>query len=348
MRIGNRVIGPGHPVFIIAEMSGNHGHDFQKAKELVFAAKEAGADALKLQTYTADTITLNCNTEHFRIKGTIFEGRTLHDLYAEASTPWKWQAELMQLAHKIGIECFSSPFDTTAVDFLENLGAPAYKIASFELVDIPLIEKAASTGKPLIFSTGMATLEEIDEAVAAARKAGATELALLKCTSAVPAPIEEMNLRALPGLARRYNCLCGLSDHSAGLIAPVAAVALGAQIIEKHIKLDGDNSSPDCSFSLGSSEFKEMVNAVRQAEKALGDGAWNLVASDRESRQFRRSLFVSKVVEEGELFTSENVRSVRPSAGLAPRHLKEILGRPAARRVEPGTPLAWDMINSIG
>lgn len=346
LQIGSRKIGPGQPVYIIAEMSGNHGHDFEKAKALVHAAKEAGADAIKLQTYTADTITLKCDNEHFRIKGTIFEGRTLHDLYTEACTPWEWQPELKKLAESLGLDCFSSPFDFTAVDFLETMDVPAYKIASFELVDIPLIEKAAATGKPMIFSTGMATLAEIEKAVFTARKAGAPQVALLKCTSAVPAPLEEMNLKTIPFLARTFGTVVGLSDHSPGIVAPVSAVALGVSIIEKHLKLDGDNSSPDCAFSLDASDFRTMVDSVRQTEKVLGNENWSLVRSDERSRQFRRSLFVVKGVEKGELFTPENVRSIRPGQGLEPIHLREILGKTAAVRIEAGTPFSLNMLAS--
>ncbi len=340
MKIGNRQIGPGHPVYIIAEMSGNHAHDYEKAVALVHLAKEAGAEAIKLQTYTADTITLRGGHECFNIRGTIFDGRTLHDLYAEAHMPWEWQPRLKQLAEEIGLDCFSTPFDFSSVDFLEEMKVPAYKIASFELVDIPLIERVARTGKPLIISTGMGTLEEIEEAVAAYRRAGGTELALLKCTSAVPAPIEEMNLRALPMLAERFGVVSGLSDHSPGHIAPVVATALGASIVEKHFKFSDEDEGPDVSFSLAPAAFKEMVVAIRSAEKALGDGGWHAVKSDEHSKQFRRSLFAVADVRKGEIFAEENVRSVRPANGLPPKMLPEILGRKAARDLTYGTPLA--------
>jgi len=345
MQIENKKIGHGHSVYMIAEMSGNHGQDFAKAKDLVHAAKEAGADAVKLQTYTADTITLDCDNEYFRIKGTIFAGRTLHGLYSEAFTPWDWQPALKELAESLGMACFSSPFDFSAVDFLEKMDVPAYKIASFELNDIPLIERVARTGKPLILSTGMATWPEIEEAVSAAKAAGASEIALLKCTSAMPAPIEEMNLRAIPLLAERFGVVAGLSDHSPGIVAPVAAAALGACIIEKHLRLDGDNSSPDCAFSLNATEFNQMIQAVRMAEKALGDGQWRLVPSEENSRQFRRSLFVTSEVKKGDIFSDETVRSIRPANGLPPSAVSKVLGKKASRDLPAGTPLAWDMVS---
>lgn len=345
LEINGRKIGPGYPVYVIAEMSGNHGHDFEKAKALVHAAKEAGADAIKLQTYTADTITLQSDREFFRIKGTIFSGRTLHDLYVEACTPWDWQPELKKLAESLGLDCFSSPFDCTAVDFLETLSVPAYKIASFELVDVPLIQRVAGTGKPLILSTGMATLTEIEEALSAARKAGGEQIALLKCTSAVPAPLEEMNLRAIPELSRNFGVIGGLSDHSPGIVAPVAATALGACIVEKHIKLDGDDSSPDCSFSLSATEFQAMVDAVRDTEKALGNGVWSMVPSDQNSRQFRKSLFAVEPVAKGEVLSPSNVRCIRPGSGLHPRHYTEILGKKAAKDIPRGTPLERSLID---
>jgi len=347
--IAGRSIGPDFSCYIIAEISGNHGHNFEKARALVHAANGAGVDAVKLQTYTADTITLACDNEHFRIKGTIFEGRTLHDLYAEAMTPWEWQTDLKREAESLGLHCFSTPFDNTSVDFLETeLQVPAYKIASFELTDLLLLRKVAATRKPVILSTGMATLEEIDEAVQTLRSAGCEQLALLKCTSAVPAPISEMNLRALPMLAQRYGVVTGLSDHSLGIAAPVAAVALGASIIEKHIKLARDDTGPDVSFSLDAEEFGAMVKAVRSAEEALGGGEWNLVESDATSRQFRRSLFVSREMVKGEKFTGENVRSIRPGAGLHTRYYSEVLTASAATDIERGTPLSWDLIERGG
>jgi pseudaminic acid synthase len=345
--IGKRTIGPGLPVYVIAEVSANHHQNFGEAVKIIHAAKDAGADAVKLQTYTADTITINSDRPEFRISGgTIWDGRNLHQLYCEAYTPWEWQPRLKVVANDLGVDLFSTPFDATAVDFLEKLDVPAHKVASFELVDIPLIRKVAQTGKPLIMSTGMASVEEIEEAVQTARQAGATQIALLKCTSAYPAPPEEMNLRTIPELSRRFGVPAGLSDHTMGISIPVAAVALGACIIEKHITLSRSTPGPDSAFSLEPHEFKAMVEAVRDAEKALG--AVHFGVSDKEAgvRIFRRSLFVVRNVKRGELFTPENVRSIRPGQGLHTRHMTEVMGRRAARDIERGTPLSWELIDS--
>jgi pseudaminic acid synthase len=345
MTIGGRRIGGGAAVYVIAEVSGNHNQDFEQAVRIVHAAKDAGADAVKLQTYTADTITLRSDRECFRIGGgTLWDGRILHDLYREAYTPWEWQPKLKQVADDLGLQLFSSAFDDTAVDFLEEMNVPAHKVASFELVDVGLIQKMARTGKPLIMSTGMATESEIDEAVQAARRAGATQLALLKCASAYPAPPEEANLRTIPELARRFDCPTGLSDHTMGIAAPVASVALGACIVEKHLCLSRAAGGPDSAFSLEPQEFKAMVDAVRVAEKALGSVQFGPGTREKSGLQFRRSLFVVEDMKRGEIFTSSNVRSIRPAAGLHPRHLDDVLGRPAARDIERGTPLAWDLV----
>ena len=344
-RIGNRKIGPHEPCYIVAELSANHNQNFDQAVRILHAAKDAGADAVKLQTYTADTITLRSDKDCFRIAGgTLWDGRTLHDLYQEAFTPWEWQPKLKEIADELGMQLFSSAFDESAVDFLERMNVPAHKVASFELVDIGLIEEMARTGKPLIMSTGMASEEEISEAVEAARGAGATEIALLKCTSAYPAPVEEANLRTIPELARRFNCPAGLSDHTMGIALPVAAVALGACIIEKHLCLRRADGGPDGAFSLEPEEFKAMVEAVREAEKALGTVQFASGPREANSRKFRRSLFVVEDVKDGELFTKQNVRSIRPSDGLHPRHLHEVLGKPAACDVERGTPLNWTLV----
>jgi len=301
VQIGKRNLGPGEPTYVIAEMSANHGQRFDKAVEIVRAAKDAGADAVKLQTYTPDTITIASGREEFRVRGgTIWDGRNLHDLYAEAYTPWEWQPKLKKVAEELGVDLFSSAFDATAVDFLEEMGVPAHKVASFELVDIPLIRKIARTGKPLIMSTGMATVEEIEEALQAAREAGASQIVLLKCTSAYPASAEEMNLRTIPEMERRFGVPVGLSDHTMGIAAPVAAVALGACIIEKHLTLSRSAPGPDSAFSLEPDEFKVMVNAVRTAEKALGKVHFGLSAKEEASRVFRRSLFVVAAVKQGE------------------------------------------------
>jgi pseudaminic acid synthase len=343
--INGRGVGPGKPVYVIAELSANHGHDYDQAVRIIHTAKESGADAVKLQTYTPDTITIRSHRNYFKVGGgTLWDGRTLHDLYGEAYTPWEWQPKLKQTAEAMGLDLFSSPFDATAVDFLEKMHVPAYKLASFELVDIPLIQKMAQTGKPLIISTGMATLEEIDEALQAARRAGARQIALLKCTSAYPAPPEEMNLRTIPELARKFDLPVGLSDHTMGLAAPVAAVALGACIIEKHITLSRSQRGPDSAFSLEPHEFKAMVEAVRTAERALGEVQWGVGRQEESSRVFRRSLFVVEDVKQGEQFNANNVRSIRPGNGMHTRHLPEVLGKYAAHNIERGTPLSWDLI----
>lgn len=345
IQIGDVGVGEGCPTFCIAELSANHRGDFNRAVKIVEAAKDAGADAVKLQTYTADTITLSSEKECFRIAGgTLWDGRTLHNLYAEAFTPWEWQPKLKQIAEDLRIELFSSAFDESAVDFLEEMNVPAHKVASFELVDIGLIQKMARTGKPLLMSTGMATEEEIDEAVRAARAAGATQMALLKCTSAYPARPEEANLRTIPELARRFECPAGISDHTMGIAVPVAAVALGARIIEKHMCLSRADGGPDSAFSLEPQEFKAMVDAVRIAEKALGSVHFGSEAREASGLQFRRSLFVVESVKCGEMFTKQNVRSIRPSDGLHPRHLTDVLGRCAACDIEPGTPLQWNLV----
>ncbi len=340
IQIGSRVVGPGLPTYIVAEMSGNHGQNFAQAVRIVRAAREAGADAVKLQTYTPDTLTIDCDNEHFRIgKGTIWEGRTLYDLYQEAYTPWDWQPQLKEIADGLGLDVFSSPFDFTAVDFLEKMDVCAYKIASFELVDLPLIRRVAQTGKPVIMSTGMATLGEIEEAVATARGEGAAQIALLKCTSAYPAPPEEMNLRTISHLSEAFQVPVGLSDHTLETSVPVAAVVLGACIVEKHFTLSRSAPGPDVAFSLEPDEFKAMVSAVRTAEKALGSVSYAVTEHEAASRVFRRSLFVVQDIKAGELFTEENVRSIRPGNGLHPRYLNEIIGKRATRDLKRGTPL---------
>jgi len=329
----------------MAELSANHNQDFEKAVKIVYAAKEAGANAIKLQTYTPDTITLACDREEFRVSGgTLWDGRTLHDLYAEAHMPWEWQPKLKQLAEQLGMECFSTAFDPIAVDFLEKMNVPAHKVASFEIVDLPLIQKMARTGKPLIISTGMASEEEIAEALQCARQAGAKEIALLKCTSAYPAPAEEMNLRTIPEMARRFGVPVGLSDHTLGIVASVVAVALGACILEKHLTLSRSIPGPDSAFSLEPQEFKSMVEAVRTAEKALGGVHFGASDKERSSLAHRRSLFVVQDVRQGEEFTTDNVRSIRPGNGLHPRHLEEVLGKRAAKGIKRGTPLRWEFV----
>jgi N-acetylneuraminate synthase len=347
IEISQRRIGLGHPAYIIAEMSANHGQSFEQAVQLVRAASDAGADAIKLQTYTPDTITIDCDNEHFRIgKGTLWEGRNLYGLYAEAHTPWDWQPKLLDLARDLGLHCFSSPFDLSAVEFLQRLDIPAYKIASFELVDLPLIRAVARTGKPVIISTGMASLAEIDEAVRAFRVAGGSQLALLKCTSAYPSPPGEMNLRTIPHLAQAFGVPAGLSDHTLGFAVPVAAVTLGACIIEKHLTLSRSAPGPDSAFSLEPQEFRAMVEAIRATEQALGRVSYDITEGEAASRVFRRSLFVVQDMQAGDLFTGETVRSIRPAYGLHTRHLEEVLGHPALRAIPRGTPLSWDMVGA--
>ena len=342
----NRLIGKNHQVYIVAELSANHNLSFDQAVELIKAAKEAGADAIKLQTYTPDTMTIDCDNEYFRIcKGTIWEGKTLYELYKEAYTPWEWQPELKKIANDLGMDLFSTPFDKTAVDFLEKMDVPCYKIASFELVDIPLIQYVAQTGKPIIMSTGMATLGEIDEAVQAAREAGCKELALLKCTSAYPADPAEMNLRTIPHMAEAFGVPVGLSDHTLGIAVPVAAVALGACIVEKHFTLSRSVPGPDSAFSLEPQEFKEMVEAIRTTEKALGKVSYEPTEHEKASRIFRRSLFVVKDMKAGDVFTEENIRSIRPGYGMHTRYVKEAIGRRAKVDIKAGTPMSWELIS---
>jgi len=343
--INGRTIGEGRPVYVVAELSANHGGSYDRAVQILEAARDAGADAVKLQTYTADTLTLDSDHPAFRVGGgTLWEGRRLHDLYAEAYTPWEWQPKLMARAKELGIDLFSSPFDATAVDFLETMAVPAHKIASFEIVDLDLIRRAARTGKPLILSTGMASHDEVGEAVKTARDNGAGGVMLLKCTSAYPAPPDEMNLRAMAHLAEAFDVPVGLSDHTLGIAVPVAAVALGAGMIEKHLTLSRQIPGPDSAFSLEPAELRQMVDAVRAAEQALGSAEPAIGAAEAKSRGFRRSLWIVREIKRGEPLTSENVRSIRPADGLAPKHLDAVLGRRAARDIPRGTPLAWDLL----
>lgn len=345
IKIADRFIGPGYPVFIVAELSANHRRDLHIAMESLQAMKDAGADAVKLQTYTPDTLTIDCDNEYFQIKqGTIWDGKNLYDLYKEAYTPWEWQPKLKEIAKDLGMVLFSTPFDKTAVDFLEKMVVPAYKIASFELVDIPLIQYVARTGKPMIMSTGMATLAEINEAVTAARESGCEEIALLKCTSAYPSKPEDMNLKAIPHMAKTFDVPVGLSDHTLEIAVPIAAVALGACIVEKHFTLSRGIPGPDSVFSLEPHEFRAMVEAIRTTEKALGDVQYKLTENEAASRSFRRSLFVVQDVKAGDPFTEDNIRSIRPGFGLPTKYFKEIIGKKALCDIAKGTPLQKDMI----
>ncbi len=343
--VGGRGIGPDHAVYVVAEMSANHNRAYDQAIQILEAAKEAGADAVKLQTYTPDTITINSDDDVFRIgNGTPWQGRSLYGLLGEAYTPWDWQPKLKKIADDLEIQLFSTAYDDTAVDFLEEMAVPAYKVASFEVVDLPLLRRVAKTGKPIIMSTGMATLGEVDEAVRTLREAGAEEIALLKCTSAYPARPEEMNLRAIPHLSEVFGVPAGLSDHTLSTVVPVAAVALGACIVEKHLTLSRETPGPDTAFSLEPQEFKSMVDAIRTAEKALGEVRYETTEREAASRLFRRSLFVVKDMKKGEAFTEENVRSIRPGHGLHTRYLSQVLERRASCDIPRGTPLSWDLV----
>jgi pseudaminic acid synthase len=343
MQIGNFNF-TGNKTFIIAELSANHGQKIEIAKETIRAAKRSGANAIKLQTYTADTMTIKCNNEFFTIKDGIWKGDTLYSLYEKAYTPWEWHDELFKVAKDEGLICFSTPFDKTAVDFLEQFNLSAYKIASFEIQDIPLIEYAASKGRPMIISTGIAELEDIELAVKTCKNIGNHNIILLKCTSSYPAPIEEANLATIPDLKKRFDVEVGLSDHTLGIVAPVVAVTLGARVIEKHFILDKSIGGPDASFSLDEKEFTEMVNAVRQVEQAVGKVSYELTDKIKGSRKFARSLFVVKDIKKGEKFTEENVRSIRPGYGLHPKYLKEVIGKIPKEDLERGTPLNWQHI----
>jgi pseudaminic acid synthase len=332
--------------FIVAELSANHNQSVDIAVKTIKEMKESGADAVKVQTYTADTITINCDNEYFQIKqGTIWDGKTLHKLYQEAYTPWEWQPKLKKYAEELGMIFFSSPFDFSAVDFLEKLNVPAYKVASFEITDIPLIEYIASKRKPIIISTGIAELQDIEEAVNACRRMGNNEIALLKCVSEYPTPFEEVNLLTIPDLIKKFNKIIGLSDHTLGISIPIAAVSLGAKIVEKHFILDRKLGGPDASFSLEPQEFKMMVDSIRNVEKALGDVTYELTGKQKISREFSRSLFVVKDMSKDELFNSENVRSIRPGYGLSPKYINEIIGKKAKEQINRGTPLSWELIS---
>jgi pseudaminic acid synthase len=342
--IGNVQISQQDPVFIIAELSANHNGSLEVALETVKAAKRAGADCIKLQTYTADTITLNSRKDDFLIKGTIWDGKNLHDLYQEAYTPWEWHAAIFEAAKAEGLVCFSSPFDHSSVDFLEQLGAPAYKIASFEITDIPLIEYVASKGKPVIMSTGIATQEDIELALDACRRMGNKEIILLKCTSSYPAPIEEANMVMVKDMAERFSVITGLSDHTMGSTVPVVATVFGAKVIEKHFILDRSIGGPDASFSMTEEEFGHMVQSVREAEKAIGVVDYTLTEKQQKGKDFSRSLYVCSDIKAGEMITAENIRSVRPGFGMHPKYYHSVLGKTATRSAEAGDRFTRDII----
>jgi len=346
VHIGSRLIGAGQPPFVIAEMSGNHNQSIERAFALVDAAAAAGVHALKLQTYTADTITLNVRGGDFEIRdqGSLWAGQNLHDLYAKAYTPWEWHGPIMERARQHGLLCFSSPFDESAVDFLEELDVPAYKIASFENNHLPLIRRAAATGKPLIISTGMASLADLDQAVTTAREAGCRDLVLLKCTSTYPATPSNTNIRTIPHLRELFGCEVGLSDHTMGVGVSVAAVALGASVIEKHFTLARADGGVDAAFSLEPAELTALVQETERAWQALGAVRYGPTEAERASLQFRRSIYVAAEIAEGEVFTPENLRVVRPGHGAPPYLYNQLLGRPARRAYQPGTPLSLDQL----
>ena len=343
MSIAGQPIGRGHPTYFIAEMSANHDGSLERAIELLESCVDAGVDAVKLQTYTADTLTLNSDAPAFRVSGgTLWDGRTLHDLYTEAAMPWEWQPILKKRGEELGVQVFSSPFDQTAIDFLEEMNVPAYKVASAEITDTGLITAMATTGKPLIISTGLASLEEIAHAVTTAREAGATQIALLKCTSAYPAPPSDINLRTINHMAEAFNVPVGLSDHTLDIAVPLAAVALGASIIEKHVTLDRNAGGPDSSFSLEMDDLQQLIHGIRTVEAAIGDVTYGPTEHETAGLRFRRSLYVSKDITAGDIFTTNNIRSVRPTGGLPPNHLPQILGRQATTALTHGDPLQWE------
>ena len=344
VEIAGRRIGPGYPPYVIAELSANHNGSLAAALSLIEAAAEAGADAIKIQTYRADTITIRSDKPEFRIKGGLWDGQTLYELYEQAHTPWEWHAELFAKASDIGITMFSSPFDFTAVDLLEELGSPAFKIASFEAVDLPLIRRVAGAGKPVIISTGMSDEAEIESAIGAAREAGCDELVVLHCVSGYPAPAPDYNLRTLVDIGARHDVIVGLSDHTLGNATAIAAIALGASVIEKHFTLDREGGGPDDSFSLEPQELKDLCRDCRTAWEALGEVDYTRKKSEEGNAQFRRSLYVVADVKAGDTVTPDNVRSIRPGFGLAPRHYDDILGRTFASDVSRATPVSWDLL----
>ena len=347
LTINDRQIGKNQPAYIIAEMSANHAGNIENAKKIIHAAKEAGADCIKLQTYTADTLTIDCDNEYFNIASGTWAGENLYSLYKRAYTPWEWHKELMEEAKKVGIDVFSTPFDTTAVDFLKDLGMEFYKVASFELVDIPLLRYIARTGKPMIMSTGMATLEEIEEAVNAVREEGNEQIALLKCSSAYPAIPTDMNLRTIQDMQEKFNVPTGLSDHSMGALGAVTAVALGANIIEKHFCLSREIENADSSFSMEPQEFKEMVEQIRMAERAMGKVQYGPSEQEKGSMIFRRSLFAITDIKKGEEITEKNIKSIRPGFGLKPKYLDGLIGKVAKEDISYGCPITFDKIENI-
>jgi len=341
--INNRVIGEGHPPYIIAELSANHNGDIQRAFAIMEAAKNAGADAIKLQTYRADTITIDCDSEDFQIHGGLWDGQTLYQLYNKAQMPWEWHKPLFDKAKELGITIFSSPFDFTAIDLLESLDAPAYKIASFEVIDLPLIAYAARTGKPLIISTGMANENEIQEAINTAQQAGCKDMVILHCVSGYPAPAEEYNLQTIPDMAKRFDVLTGLSDHTLDSTTAITSIALGACVVEKHVTLDRNGGGPDDSFSLIPQELAQLCSSSKMAWQALGKVNYERTESEKGNAKFRRSLYVVKNIKKGDVFTVDNIKSIRPGFGLLPKFYTEVLGKRAKNDIAKGTPLTFDL-----
>ncbi len=342
--IGERMISENSPAYIIAEMSANHLMDFERAKKIIYELRDSGVDAVKLQTYTADTITIDCDNEEFQIHGGLWDGETLYTLYQKAYTPWEWQKDLVTYANSLGLACFSSPFDLTAVDFMDEIGMPAYKVASYEINDIPMIRKIAKKGKPIVISTGTAYLEDIERALQVCKEEGNENVILLKCTSAYPCPYEDMNINVIPLMKKTFDCMVGLSDHTLGSEVALGSIALGAKVIEKHVTLKREDGGPDAAFSMEMEEFIDMVRQIRNLEKALGKATFELTDKQKAARAGTRSLYVVKDIKAGEVITQDNVRSVRPGRGLHTMHYEELLGKCATMDLKKGTPLSWNMV----
>lgn len=342
--IDNRIITEESPAYIIAEMSANHLMSFERAKDIIYRLKDSGADAVKLQTYTADTITIDCNNPEFQIHGGLWDGETLYTLYQKAYTPWEWQQELVKYANSLGLSCFSSPFDLTAVDFMNRIGMPAFKVASYEINDIPMLRKIARIGKPIIISTGTAYLEDIERALRICKEEGNEQVVLLKCTSAYPCPYEDMNLNVIPLMRSTFDCMVGLSDHTLGSEVTLGAIALGAKVIEKHVTIKREDGGPDAAFSMEIEEFTAMVRQIRNLEKALGKATFELTDKQKEARGGTRSLYIVKDLKKGEVLTEDNVRSIRPGKGLHTMYYDQILGKTVKQDTKKGTPLSWNMI----